>query len=285
MATNVSARSPVFMRHGGLTLLAIFLAASGTPAPVFCQENQIQTVASKTSDGKKPAIDEQHPLYKPLEVAEKCKKAIDSVEDYECVFVKKELVGKKMIKSTMKMKLREKPFSVYLKFLDLNAGREVLYVQGQNSNELLVHEAGIKSILGTFQLSPASADALSENRHPITQIGLKNMVDTLIKQWEMEGKFGGISTKIRSEKLSSGEACTVYEVIHSKPYKEFKFHTTRMYVDDQTGLAIGMQQSAFPGKVDAEPPVVEEYFYTKLKTNLKMADADFDKNNSSYSFK
>lgn len=286
MPLNCFPVSTIRIRYGGLTALAICLSCVIAPSLVFGQDNSVKTVAVKSTDEKKPAIDERHPLYKLLEVADKSRRQIENVDDYECIFTKRELVGRKEYKTTMKMKFRQKPFSVYLKYLDLNAGREVIYVEGQNSDNLLVHEAGIKSVLGTFELPPKGKDAMAENRHPVTQIGLKSLLNTVIKQWEDEGKYGGITTQMRPDsKLPSGEICTVYEAIHSQPFKEFKFHTTRLWIDDNTGLAIGVQQLGFPTKGDTEPPVIEEYFYSKLKTNLKLTDSDFDKNNPNYAFK
>jgi hypothetical protein len=58
-----------------------------------------------------------------------------------------------------------------------------------------------------------------------------------------------------------------------------------LWIEDKTGLAIGVQQLGFPGKNDREPPIVEEYFYSDLKVNRKLTDADFDKNNKNYSFR
>jgi hypothetical protein len=256
------------------------------PTLAVGQSDSVKTVAVKSGADQKPNIDERHPLYKPLEVALKSKKVIDDVEDYECIFTKRELLGKKLLKTTMKMKFREQPFSVYLKYLDLNQGREVIYVQGQNSNNMLVHEAGIKAVLGTFPLPPAGPDAMAENRHPITQIGLKIMLDTVIKQWEAEGKYDGITPQMRpSSKAPGGETCTVYEAIHAKPFKEFKFHTTRLWIDDETGMAIGVQQLGFPTGKETEPPLIEEYFYSKIKTNVKLTNTDFDKNNPGYAFR
>src|SRR4051794_27418176 len=104
------------------------------------------------------------------------------------------LKNNKLLSSTVQMKFREKPFSVYLNFVapDPNAGREVIYVKGRNNNLLLDHEGGLKSALGTFKLDPTGPDALAENKYPITSIGMKLMIDTVIKNWEAEGKFDGI---------------------------------------------------------------------------------------------
>ena len=278
-------------RLGLCTAIAVgFFACS---VPVCADDQVVKTAATKPGeDDEKPPISDQHPLYKLLEVAYKARKAIGAVDDYSCTFMKRELIQTRVLHSTMALKFREKPFSVYLKFLDkTNEGREVIYVHGQNSNNLMVHEGGVKSFIGTLNLPPNDPNVMSDNRYPVTQIGLKNMINTIIKQWETEGKFGGIKTNFYANpKLETGENCVAYEVIHelnkdSKPFKEFKFHTTRLYIDSDTGIAFGCQQLGYPTKNDKKPPVIEEYFYTKIKTNLKLTDADFDKNNSSYAFK
>ena len=263
------------------------LAFGAIPSLAQTQDEPGKTVASKSNPEDKSAIDEKHPLFIPLQMAYKASEQLKEIEDYECIFTKRELLGKKLLKSTMKLKFRDEPFSVYLKFIDNNPGREVLFVKGQNSNNLLVREAGVKgAILGVVPLAPTGPDALAENKYPVTSIGIKQLLGTVIKQWEAEGKFSGTSAQKRpNSKLPTGEVCTVYEAVHEKPYKDFKFHTTRLWIEDKTGLAIGVQQLGFPGKNDTQPPMVEEYFYSNLKTNLKLTDTDFDKNNPNYAFK
>lgn len=274
-----------WLRAVALIVPAIYLFPAAVVPFAFAQGN-VKQVGAKNVAAEKPDIDEKHPLFKLLEVAYKARKQAEGIDDYECIFAKQEMLGKKLVKTTMNMKFREKPFSVYLKFQDLNKGREALYVQGKNSNNLLVREAGIKSVIGTLELAPNDPQVMAENKYPITQIGMKNLLNTIIKQWEAEAEFGGVTTQKRvGSKLPTGEACTVFEAVHEKPFKEFKFHTTRLWVEDETGLAIGVQQLGFPAKNDKEPPLVEEYFYEKLKTNLKLTDTDFDKGNSSYAFK
>jgi hypothetical protein len=264
---------------------AICLSIWALSTNVQADDNVVTTAATKSENDDKPSIDEAHPLYKLLEVAYKARKALENVGDYQCTFTKREMLKSKLLRTTMQLKHRETPFSVYLKFMDLNEGREVIYVEGLNNNNMLVHEAGVKSILGTFNIPPKSSDALAENRYPVTSIGLKNMIDTVIRQWENEGKFGGIKTVKRpNSKWPSGEICTVYEVVHEQ-YKEFKFHTTRLHIDDKTGIAIGVEQLAFRGKNEKEQQVAEEYFYSQLKTNLKFTDIDFDPKNSKYAFR
>ena len=265
----------------------IALLASWGANPCVAQTRAEPVKATKSIADERPQIDEAHPLYIPLQMAYQSLGALKEIQDYECNFTKREFLAKKLQKTTMRLKFREEPFSVYLKFIDANAGREVLYVKGQNNNNLLVREPGFKAVLGVIPLSPTGPDAMAENKYPLTSIGMKNMLNRVIAQWESEARFAGTTVQKRPDsKLPlTGEICTVYESIHAKPFKDFKYHTTRLWIDDKSGLAIGCQQLAFPGKNEKEPPLVEEYFYTDLKVNRKLTDADFDKNNKNYSFR
>lgn len=249
-------------------------------------DDVVQVGATVSAD--EPSIDKAHPLYASLEMAYKAKAVIDGVEDYTCVFAKRELLKTRVLKTTMAMKFREKPFSVYLKFLDLNQGREVIFVQGQNNNNFAVHEAGIKSVLGTFNLPTNGPDAMAENKYPITSIGLKNMIVLLIKQWENDGKYAGVTTEqYPQSKIRSGNGsltCTCFEANYQK-FKEFKYGKTRLYIDDETGIAIGVQRYGFAAKGEKEGPLVEEYFYTELKVNNKLKPIDFDVKNPQYTFR
>ena len=103
-----------------------------------------------------------------IKLAKEVQENLKKIKDYEATFAKKEVVGRKLIQSEMYVKFREQPFSVYIKYLNPHAGREVIYVAGRNKDKLLAHGEGITSIVGTIKLKPDSKDALEENRYPIT---------------------------------------------------------------------------------------------------------------------
>jgi len=251
------------------------------------QTARAETVSSVTSNEiPKPKIDEKHPLYLPLEEAYKAREALKAVKDYEAIFTKRELMGRRLITTTMNLKVRQEPFSVYLKFLDINEGREVIYVQGHNNNQLFVHEkTGLGALAGTMSLLPTSGTAMSGNKYPVTMIGLQTLLDRTIAQWEAEGKFDEVITqKYPDAKLPTGESCIAYESSHPRPRDQFKFKITRLWIDKATNLAIRVEQIGFPQRNDKEPPIVEEYTYSKLKTNVKLTDRDFDIRNPAYGF-
>jgi len=244
-----------------------------------------KTDSNKDSPSEKPSISEDHPLYLPLVEAYKARLALKDVKSYEAVFVKRELIRSKLQKTSMNLKLREDPFSFYLKFLDQNAGREVIYVEGQNKNQLVIHEAGLKSLAGTVFRTPNAPDVMAENRYPADMVGLKKMINKVISQWEEEGKYAEVKTQKRpNSKLATGEECVVYESIHLTPRKQFKFHITRLWIEEKSGLAIRVDQLGFPQNGQKEPPILEEYTYGKLKLDSNLTNRDFDPKNPSYQY-
>src|SRR6266446_2753070 len=88
-----------------------------------------------------------------IEFAEKSRSAIRDVKDYTAVLTKTELIDGRTIHQSMGMKFRREPFSVYLRCRSKpEAGREVIFIPGENGGKLLAHEAGTKSIEGTLKL-------------------------------------------------------------------------------------------------------------------------------------
>jgi hypothetical protein len=255
------------------------LAAGGMPASVaFAGEAKAESTIAK------PPIDSSHPLFRPLELAYESREAMKGVKDYQGQFIKQELIGRKLQKSTMNLKLREEPFSVYLLFAEPNKGREVIFVSGKNKNQLLVHETGIKAVVGTVSLDPKGDMAMDGNKYPVTMIGMGNMLDKIISQWEGEGKYGETTVQFYPDAMMDKDTpCEVIETTHPQPRDQFKFHKTRLFLHKETRMPRRVEQYGFPGK-KGEAPLVEEYTYSQLKLNVGMTDRDFDTKNPSYAY-
>jgi hypothetical protein len=253
--------------------------------PVTSTANAATAGAAGGETRTPPEIDPKHPLAPALEHAYAARKALTQVKDYEAKFFKRERIGGRLISAEMGIRFRTKPFSVYLRYVAPNAGREVLYVDGMNNGKLLAREAsGLASLVGTVSVLPTSSDAMAENRHPITLIGIEHLLERVIAQWEVESQYGEIDVKYRPSKLG-GADCKVLESSHPRPRRQFKFHMTRLWIDEKQGLPVRVEQFDFPAAGESEPQLVEEYTYTNLKLNIGLGDRDFDPRNPNYSFK
>ena len=93
-------------------------------------------------------LEGSHPLGAGLKLARESRGVLDGIKDYSADFYKQEVVGKELMVQQMEMKIREEPFSVYIRFQKPNTGREVIYVDGRNDGHLLVHLTGLTALAG-----------------------------------------------------------------------------------------------------------------------------------------
>ena len=226
----------------------------------------------------------EHPLAPAIRYAKSSLKKVEALPGYTATFFKREVVGTTTVSHQMKIKIRHEPFSVYLYFEKPHDGREVLFVEGQNNGNLIAHESGILSIAGSMELAPTDPIAMNENRHPITKAGIANMVRELIETWEDEAKYDGTVVKYFKDAKLGSMKCRVVESSHPKPFRQFKNHKVRLWVDADSGYPVRIQTFGFPKKAGDKAPLIEDYSFMNLKTDVRLTDADFDRENSKYSF-
>lgn len=225
-----------------------------------------------------------HPLAPGLRLAVESRRALDSVNDYSASFFKQELVGKTRVNHQLSLKIRETPFSAYLRYENPHKGREAIYVAGRNNGKMLAHGTGIEAIVGTLELDPSSDRALEESRYPITNIGMRNLLELTIAQWNSE--LNAPAPKVRyfpNAKVGNVE-CRVFESSYAQKHKGLKFHMTRLYVDKKTSFPVRVEQFDFPTKAGAQPVILEQYTYLNVKPNAGLKDIDFDVKNPAYEF-
>jgi hypothetical protein len=226
----------------------------------------------------------QHPLVPAIRIARECIGQLATFPGYSCTFAKKEVVENHLIEQKIRLKIRHQPFSVYMYFQEPKAGREVIFVEGRNDNKLQVHETGLASLIGTLSLSPEDPRVKSENRHPITKAGILRTIEAQIAIWESELKYGEVIVKYLQDAKVGDVLCRVVESSHPEPRRQFAFQKTRLWIDVKSGYPVRLQQFAFPKKPGTAGPVVEDYTFTEINTDVKLTDRDFDVSNPDYNF-
>ena len=155
---------------------------------------------------------------------------------------------------------------------------------------MMAHEAPgtLSGFIGTISLEPNSARAMAEGRHPITQIGMVKMMDSLIEQWEGEMKFQDPQDPkvyyYPNAKLAGQIECKAAITRHESPQHTFRFYETRVFFDKQSNFPIRLEQYGFPDSAHPQGYLVEQYIYTNIRTNVGLTDNDFDVRNRTYHF-
>jgi hypothetical protein len=231
-----------------------------------------------------PAADE--PIARALRTIKACQAQFESVRDYKCTFYKRErLAGELGPYHVMTMKARTSPRSIYLKFEDPHKGREAIYVEGRNSGKVLAHDVGFTRFLtGTLELEPTSAQAMEENRHPITDAGIGRLIDTIAERWAAELSPKESVLAFDPEMMIGPRKCLMIESIHPHRGGNFQFHKVRLYIDSELNLPIRFEGYDWPKEKDGPADLLEEYSYINLKLNVGLGDIDFDCANRQYCF-
>jgi hypothetical protein len=147
-----------------------------------------------------------------------------------------------------------------------------------HDGRLLVKEVGFKTRGGALRLSLQNPFVRAENRYPVTHLGLVNSIDTVLTAWEREAKLEGTQVLVTfSDDARWGETvCHELLVTHQNPHAEIDFHRTRICFDRETLLPIHSERYGWPAEAGEEPPLIEEYSYANVRTNVGLTDADFD---------
>ncbi len=234
----------------------------------------------------------KHPLAPAIRFAlERYHYVRENVRDFTCILVKRErLHGRLHDYEFLQTKVRSRqfvgqgelvPYSVFIKFLGPAKlrGRLVLYVAGENENQILVRNGGQRFDYVTVRLTPDSDAARRESRHPITEVGLENLSRRLIEQAleDIRNDPQGGNTRVTFLKKSkvNNRFCTQIRVIHPDRGSGLTFHQANIFVDDELKVPIHLAAYDWPASAGGEPTLLEEYTYTELKLNVGLKAEDF----------
>ncbi|HVU89839.1 MAG TPA: DUF1571 domain-containing protein [Pirellulales bacterium] len=270
--------------------------AEQTPAandPPGFRATEVSTASSLPNTVPSAAAGEQtpqeHPLMPALRWAKQGLADFSKIQDYSCTLVKRERIdGTLGEHEYIFVKVRHQPFSVYTYFLGPARvkGQEAIFVDGANDGSLLAHGNGIKHrLIGTVSLKPTSALAMSGNRYPITEMGMRRLLERLLEIGSNDVKYGECTVNwIQGAKVNN-RTCTCIQVEHPHPRRNFLFHLARIYVDDEMQLPIRYEAYDWPSGPSNQPQLNEEYTFLNVKVNNGFTDADFSTENPSYGFK
>jgi Protein of unknown function (DUF1571) len=229
----------------------------------------------------------EHPLMPVIRVVKATQAEFDAkVKDYSCTFIKQERAdGELGEEQKIMMKIMQQPFSVYMQFLQPYAGREVAWVEGQNSGRMVVLEAGFKRMMGKMNLDPNGSLAMKGQKHPITDVGIRNLTVKLQKMWEAETKFAECDVTSDPNSKIGGRSCTMIQVVHPIARQDFKFHAARLFLDNELKIPVHFDAFVWPEQENSDPPLEERFTYANLKINNGFTAREFDAKNNPEIFK
>ncbi len=200
-------------------------------------------------------------------------------ESYTAVFHKQERIGGKLRqKETIFFKFK-RPFKIYMKWIERPyRGRELIYVEGRNKNRIKAREGGLLGLF-TVNLDPMGSKVMRENRHPITESGLENLVKLIAEQVRRGVASGELASRDRGEDEVFGRRTRKLEGIF--PGDERKgYYCYRTVLDMDVEAKVPIRILVY----DWEDRLIENYGFEDLRLNAGLAEEDFNPDNPEYGF-
>lgn len=231
-------------------------------------------------------------LTKKIDLLKKGIAFLQATPDYTAQFTKRELVnGELLDEQTMAIKVRHEPFSIYLKWLDYDAGREVMYVDGVNDGKMIVHSGtGWKSRLPAILMEPDSTLALQEARYPVTRAGMLALADTIVSfnQKDLEAKSFAHCHHLEDQMVGD-RSCHCFVLEYKDRTANSDYRKSMTLIDKEWGIPLYIKNFGWPTD-DAKLPeeeldeltLLEHYVYSDVKFRAALTHLDFDHANEDY---
>jgi hypothetical protein len=241
-----------------------------------------------------------HPLRPLLAMARDGLRFVEEhVQDYTCELLKREMVdGHLLPQEVIFAKVRHgqpgsladdlpECDSIYLRFQSPAqlAGRELLFNKSAEPDQrLLVRNGGRRLAFVTLELPVDCALAMQGNRYPVTEFGIKRLLERMIALGERELAYDECEVDV-TYRVCEGVECQVIEVRHPERRPHFTYHLARIFVDLEQQLPVRFEAYDWPTEAGQPPVMIEEYQYKNIQLNVGLTDADFDRKNKQYQFR
>lgn len=212
---------------------------------------------------------------------------LERVECYTATLRKQErLSGKLGHENVLQMKVRNRPFAIYLKFLSPKAGKEVVYAEGHHDNKVIAHNGDwTRKLVPRLAVAPDSLVAMADQRHPVTEAGLVHLARKLLHFRKLDIDDPDARTVI--DRTTDDEGRIWLRSVHTHGVADGSRPFARVEVlydpATQFPLRISSYDWPSPGHV-GELDLAERYAYEDLKIDAPLTAADFDPANPAYAF-
>jgi hypothetical protein len=211
------------------------------------------------------------------------------IPDYTATFTKQERIGGDLNDAEqISLKVRQEPLSIYMKWHSGQTGQQVIYVEGQNEGKMLVKPGGVRGRLtGTLTIDPNGDLAMAQARYPVMVVGLKSVAERIIQyQQEQIDKGDQYTCEFRDDAMYDERPCFRCLVVYANKETSPEYRKSEILIDKQLQMPVVLKNYTWaedpdPATLD-EQTLLEQYAYSEIKMEQKLADVDFDRTNESY---
>jgi Protein of unknown function (DUF1571) len=196
--------------------------------------------------------------------------AYEHVADYVCLYEKIEKAISKGEEQKIRLSFR-RPFEVRMDWLDTQGRvtQTAVYRQGFNDGKVLARVNGLLgSLAGTMRLDPNESLALSDSRHPITEVG----IGKVIERAQHDATNPRIASRFAAEEVLDGGPAYKFEFIASGNEAVGGLSNARkasLWIDRELKLPIKLEL------YDDANVLLESHLFKGLRINQKLGDSVF----------
>ena len=204
----------------------------------------------------------------------------DLVQSYTARFVRQEVVEGSLRPREEALLKFQRPGRIYLRWTaGRPAGREILFVPGQNGDRMLVREPGLLASLATIVMAPDSPRVLEESRHPVTDIGLGRLIGLILDNTRRAAAAGDLAVRdLGSSVGPEGPGRGLEALLGGQPDRGYYCRRLVLVVGEVSGLPLRAAM------YDWADRMVAEYAYLDLRLDPPLSGRDFDPANPEYAF-
>jgi outer membrane lipoprotein-sorting protein len=194
----------------------------------------------------------------------------EHVNDYVCTYEKEERAISKGERQTIRLYFR-KPFDVRMEWLDDHGAVDQtgVYRQGANDGKVLARQhGGLGSLMGTLRLDPNESLALSDSRHPVTEVG----IGKIIERAAQAAADSRIVSRYAGEDALDGRPAYKFEFVAGAGTSVGGLdgaHKALVWVDRELKLPVRLEL------YDAANVLLERHRFKDVRVNTKLADKTF----------
>jgi hypothetical protein len=196
------------------------------------------------------------------------------------------LSGRLGPENTLAMKVRNRPFAIYLKFLAPKAGKEVVYAEGHHDNKVIAHNGDwTRKLVPRLAVAPDSIVAMADQRHPVTEAGLVHLARKLLHFRQLD--MGDDDARTVVDRTTDAEGRSWLRSIHTHSVADGSrpFARVEVLYDPETQFPLRISSYDWPEEGhEGDLDLAERYAYDDLKLDAPLTEADFDPANPAYAF-
>lgn len=212
-------------------------------------------------------------------------RTLKRTRDLRGTMLKQERIGDRLEPmATIQFKIRKRPISIYLCWIEPTAGREVIFEYKKRKNRVLAHEGvPLRAVSPDVLMTLRHPLAMKFSRHPVNELSLQYLIQQLRVYLADAEANPDLDIALDKHQELRDTTCVHIRFRHpmgsAGPEGYCRFD---VYVERETRMPLRWELYSFAE--DGSEQLIEYFEIIDYERNVDLEDADFDPQNDAYHF-